>query len=158
MAIKKYHKIDIALEQLNIAIELFLNGKSYIAALTLAGAAEEILGKALSHKRQSNAVDESFSIDSYFEKQIKDARSQYFDEKHHRKLFIKIINGPRNDFKHWADESQSIIQMDIKECAKDMIVRACGNCDRLGIQPTDSIESFNDWFWEHEEGINVMRG
>jgi len=38
-------KIDAAVEQLDWAIRLFLDQKAYVPAITLAGAAEEILGK-----------------------------------------------------------------------------------------------------------------
>jgi hypothetical protein len=37
-------KLDVAVHQFNVAIRLFLDG-DYLASLTLAGAAEEILGK-----------------------------------------------------------------------------------------------------------------
>ena len=40
-------KIDAAVHQLDWAIRLFLDHKAYIPAITLAGAAEEILGKAV---------------------------------------------------------------------------------------------------------------
>ena len=42
---------------LDDALSLFLKGKSFVSALTLAGAAEEILGKALSHRGQQNSVE-----------------------------------------------------------------------------------------------------
>ena len=41
----KYHvtKIDAAVDQLDWAIRLFLDHKAYVPAITLAGAAEEIV-------------------------------------------------------------------------------------------------------------------
>jgi hypothetical protein len=47
MAKQSYQRIDLATEQLDVALELFLSRRSFVSALTLAGAAEEILGKAL---------------------------------------------------------------------------------------------------------------
>ena len=44
-----YNRLDLATEQLDAAISLSLERKSFVSALTLAGAADEILGKALSH-------------------------------------------------------------------------------------------------------------
>ena len=40
-------KIDVAVEQLDWAIRLFLDHQAYLPAITLAGAAEEILGQAV---------------------------------------------------------------------------------------------------------------
>jgi len=43
----KISKIDAAVSQLDWAIRLFLDHQAYLPAITLAGAAEEIIGKAL---------------------------------------------------------------------------------------------------------------
>ena len=43
-----YNRVDLANEQLDDAISLFLKGR-FASALMLASAAEEILGKSLSH-------------------------------------------------------------------------------------------------------------
>ena len=40
-------KIDAATEQLDWAIRLFIDHKAYVPAITLAGAAEEIIGQTL---------------------------------------------------------------------------------------------------------------
>ncbi|HEY6528588.1 MAG TPA: hypothetical protein VIZ65_07825 [Cellvibrionaceae bacterium] len=40
-------KIDAALVQLDCAIRLFLDEEDYISAITLSGAAEEIIGEVL---------------------------------------------------------------------------------------------------------------
>ncbi len=47
---------------------------------------------------------------------------------------------------------QLVIKADYKNSAKDMIVRACRNCDLLGLEETSAIFSFNEWFWEYEAG------
>lgn len=49
-------RINLGIEQLDVALELFLEERSYVAALTLAGAAEEILGKALDFQNRTNAL------------------------------------------------------------------------------------------------------
>lgn len=40
-------KIDAAADQLDWSIKLFLDHKAYVPAITLAGAAEEIIGQTL---------------------------------------------------------------------------------------------------------------
>jgi len=146
MTHKKYHRRDVAVEQLNVAIDLFLSEKSYIAALTLAGAAEEILGKALEHTGNESAIDEIFSISSYFEEAHLANVNGYTTEK----KFISVLNKERNDVKHWGNPSEAILEADFKQSAKEMLVRACRNCDLLDISHTKLMTSFNHWFDEHE--------
>ena len=49
--------LDIAERQLERAIVLFLDDKDYVSALTLAGAAEEILGKLLNKAGKEHWLD-----------------------------------------------------------------------------------------------------
>ena len=49
-------KIEIAVEQLNWAIRLFLEHKASVPAITLAGAAEEIVGQAVGELRASRLI------------------------------------------------------------------------------------------------------
>ena len=56
MTDQMYNKVDLAREQLDDAISLFRK-KKFVSALTLAGAAEDILGKALSHRGQQNSLE-----------------------------------------------------------------------------------------------------
>jgi Na+-translocating ferredoxin:NAD+ oxidoreductase RnfE subunit len=62
MAEITHNKVEIAIEQLEIALDLFLSGKSYVSALTLAGAAEEIFGKATEIKGIKNSLQEQFEF------------------------------------------------------------------------------------------------
>ena len=45
MTFQRLTKADIALSQLNMALSFYLGGRELVSAITLAGAAEEILGK-----------------------------------------------------------------------------------------------------------------
>ena len=49
-------KIEAAVDQLDWAIRLFIDHKAYMPAITLAGAAEEILGKASSQNSAHNII------------------------------------------------------------------------------------------------------
>lgn len=57
-----HNKVNLAIEQLEIALSLFLEGRSYVSALTLAGAAEEILGKAVKIEGIENSLQESYRV------------------------------------------------------------------------------------------------
>ena len=56
MADQTYDKIDLATEQLDNAIPLFLE-RQFASALPLARAAEEVLSKALSHRGKQDSVE-----------------------------------------------------------------------------------------------------
>lgn len=55
MNIEKFHKKDIALRQMQTALELFFAGADLFSVVTLAAAAEEILGDLLRQKKNGGA-------------------------------------------------------------------------------------------------------
>ena len=55
IGINKYLKI--AKEQLETALRLYFEQRDYYSAITLAGAAEEILGKMLNHNGEENLLN-----------------------------------------------------------------------------------------------------
>lgn len=57
MTVRSHESECIALEQLEIAIRLFSEEKAYFAAITLAGASEEILGKLAKHQGKENSIE-----------------------------------------------------------------------------------------------------
>jgi len=56
-------KIDAATEQMDWAIRLFLDHQAYLPAITLAGAAEEIVGAILKEKAAFSQLAEKFVAD-----------------------------------------------------------------------------------------------
>lgn len=111
-------KLQVAIELLDTALELYFRGDSYFAALHLAGATDELLGKyAEKHGGQS-----SFAA-------ILDA-SVYFsscNDERHRKRLANLINGPKNLIKHFDDGTSVRIEFDPKLEAKRMLDRAMSN-------------------------------
>lgn len=57
-------KIDAAVHQLDWAITLFLDSEAYIPAITLAGAAEEILGQTLQDRAVFAQLKAKFAVDT----------------------------------------------------------------------------------------------
>ena len=62
MTKRTYSRVELAKVQLNTALFLFLVKKDYVCALTLAGASEEVLGKAISHKGEKNTLQEEYRV------------------------------------------------------------------------------------------------
>ena len=86
-------KLDIAEQQLLHAIELFCSGERIISAITLAGAAEEILGKLVAGTGQTNSMESEVSD-----------KCELFESFFHRtgnsKTFRDQENSARNELKH----------------------------------------------------------
>jgi hypothetical protein len=106
-------KIETAVDQLDWAIRLFLDHSAFAAAITLAGAAEEILGKAAADRSAFEQLKKKFSNDfSLPEKVISQAH----------------LNRAKNWLKHWdgcADEEKIILELD--EESIQYIMRALAN-------------------------------
>ncbi|MBL0010924.1 MAG: hypothetical protein IPP22_07905 [Nitrosomonas sp.] len=62
MTEQTYIQIDLAKEQLEVALSLFLDNACYAAVITLAGAAEEIFGKTLKRYGKEAVLDWKFKI------------------------------------------------------------------------------------------------
>ena len=79
-------KIDAAVDQLDWAIRLFLDHKAYVPAITLAGAADEVLGQAVGSRAVFDVLKKKFAADfSLPEKVVSQAH----------------LNRAKNWLKHW---------------------------------------------------------
>ena len=143
---RSYQKTDLAREQLEVALGLFLDKVSYVAALTLAGAAEEILGKALSHKGDKNVLKKEYDIVGPI-RQLMDGKKLTWAS------FMGEKNRARNSVKHMDRDSESTLAADLEDETLWMLVRACDNYRHLGLDPTDKIIEFDEWFYKNVVGV-----
>jgi hypothetical protein len=105
-------KIDVALEQLDWSIKLFIDHKQYVAAITLAGAAEEILGKLVGEKASVSELTKKLSLESGIEeKEVRDGH----------------LNKARNWFKHCDSATNVTIDLELEVVTIQYIVRAMAN-------------------------------
>jgi hypothetical protein len=63
-------KIDAAVEQLDWAIKLFLDRQAYLPAITLAGDAEEILGRAIGDRGCVCSAPDGFRREAQYFREI----------------------------------------------------------------------------------------
>ena len=156
MADQTYTKLDLATKQLDDAISLFLK-RHYVSALTLAGAADEILSKALSHRDQQDALE--------WKREALEPRHTWL---HGRSLSraelcrlglqVPNIREENNTFisvTRTESASEPSDTLDLEEAALWTIVRACDNSDRLGLPRTARMLEFENWFYEHVVGDMV---
>ena len=122
------HNVEkAALRQFDTAAKLFFE-ENYHSAITLAGAAEEILGELVEAEggKSAHASDISDTIPVYEaltgNKIRTDAESKKFF-----KDINKYANYPRNSLKHWSDGQDKTLVFDAKKEARAMLVRATEN-------------------------------
>jgi hypothetical protein len=124
-------KIEAAVDQLDWAIRLFLDHKAYVPAITLAGAADEILGKAVGSRAVFEVLKKKFAADLSLPEKV-------VSQDH--------LNKAKNWLKHWdgrADDER--IRLELDEEAIQYIVRALTNlANHDGSWPSEGPR-FADW-------------
>ena len=144
-SIRTYQKVEIAQRQLATAIRLFLEGKDFFSVVTLAGAADEILGKELEHRGLVSALRNTSEIGARV--------SAAFDKPPSTAQEIRDrANYARNHLKHHGDPNAATITVDIRQEAIDMLSRAFDNATMLDGPWSPEMYEYNDWFLEHEIG------
>src|SRR5215475_398995 len=105
-----------ATEQLDEAIGLFMEGQ-FVSALKLAGAADEILAKALSDSGQQNSLELKY-----------ETLEPILTMRHQTKEgFIEDENLALTAIKHMESARDLSIFLISKDCAYSMVLRGCEN-------------------------------
>lgn len=124
-------KLQVATWQLDVAIRLFLEG-DYLSSLTLAGAAEEILG------RLSERAGKSVAVDAIVDYHWGDTDPAMTDEKR-KDILLKVMNTPRNAVKHANNPGET--HFVVEQCFPlQMIMRAMPMARALGAEITKEAE------------------
>lgn len=141
MANPTFSKLQIASHQLDVAIRLFLEG-DYLSSLTLAGAAEEILGNLSEKAGLPVAIKEI----TEFHKADTDPA---IPEEKHQKTIASILNKARNAAKHVIspDDTEFVVE---QMHPLMMIMRAMPMAKRLGLPPSGEADMVK-WIKEHPE-------
>jgi hypothetical protein len=137
-------KLDAAMHQLNLAIDLFLAG-DYLASLTLAGAAEDILAGLSKAAGKPVAAD---AIADYHEKDVDPAVSA---EKR-RGVVFTVLNRARNTAKHADRPNENTVEVE-QIHPLQMIMRAVPMCAHLGLNPSPQMEKMGAWIHDHPEAF-----
>ena len=140
-----YDRIALAKEQLDTALDLFLDQRNYSAAVTLAGAAEEIFGRALTLKGGKSALNSSYESMDEFHRMI-------HDEALDKKSFVSQENRARDALKHLQEHKGPTITIDLQAAACWMLVRAIQNGRALDLE-FERFRDFDNWFYENIVGV-----
>jgi hypothetical protein len=135
----KISKIEIAQIQLTEAISLFMEEK-FLCALTLSGAAEEVLARLLNAKGEQSVVEESVA-------KVEEIRSvtglAVMGNKPPKEMFNQW-NSARNTVKHHGKNEEEIVTLNLFDEGYWMIKRALGNASRLGAV-IENHQDFENW-------------
>lgn len=124
-------KVEIGVKQLQTAIDMYIDKKDYISAITLAGAAEEVLGKLAERKGHKTA-----------KKDLSDALLKKVPSVSEKELSDKHLNRVRNSLKHVNSDDEDIIEIEPEEEAFTMICRAISNLSKLNKSEPDNLNKF----------------
>jgi hypothetical protein len=124
----KFSKVDIAVIQFESAINAYMAGM-FVESITLAGAAEEILGKMCKLRKSVTALNSLYEV------------AKKHDINLDEKKFLVFLNKHRNALKHFDVDKDFIIEINIDD-AKAMLVRATINYLQLGLKPTLLVKNF----------------
>ena len=125
MNITRLTKIDIAVSQLRFAISLFMEDRELIAAVTLAGAAEEILGRLAAQAGLTPALTRRAEGARALHKHL-------WKSDPGAKPFVELKNKTRNELKHLV--AGSPIDVDLREETMRMLDRAVENYRLLHVR------------------------
>jgi len=124
-------KLEIAEHQLRRAVLLFLDG-DYVCAITLAGAAEEILGRLLEESGEQHALGNYVSLCLQGSRGI-------LPDKDLKAIYVGNANEFRNGLKHWRDGTAMTIPL---EAAVAMLDRAIENYRKLDGKNIPEIDQY----------------
>jgi hypothetical protein len=141
-----YKKLDLAFELLDEAIRQFLDRRAFTCALSLAGAAEEVLGKTVELRGGESSMaqrvkDHLMIYNAFGASKLTEKQSKW------RQNFAK------NAIKHLDGVNDEEITLDLEDEAIDMLNRAVHNVILLQLPYTNEIRRFDDWYMENCVGV-----
>ncbi len=134
-------KIDAAVDQLDWAIRLFLDEQAFLPAITLAHAAEVVLGDSVVRSGGKSALF-----------QIADNLSPITG--HSPQEVRKFMNDPANWLKHWKDRTDSEkMDMELETLAIQYIAGAAINLHQHDQNLSSEMPRFWKWLNENRPDI-----
>jgi hypothetical protein len=136
MSAREYTRFELAHNQLAAAIALYITNRDRLSAITLAGAADVILSQLVLRSGAPNFTDRML------EKEVEAGRTAIT-----REIFGREINDMLfiNQLKHFDDDAQEIIELDVDECALAAILKALANYVHMPEYKRDLVLAFNVW-------------
>lgn len=139
----KIKKLDIALNHLQMAIDMFLKNQDLLCILTLAGAADDILGQYATRTGEKTMLDLLCSS-------LKKEHSINMTDKTFK---WEYLNKAKNSVKHFNENSAEIIELDPELEALSMLIRAIGNLYSHDKTATYNTPALMEWIYENRKDL-----
>jgi len=133
MAAQIYERLDLAANQLETAIGLFIGGHDRFSVITLAGAADGILTQIVSNRGEETFAEILVREDD--DKTMSRSRMGT-----HVNTILLI-----NELKHMDKHGDGCITVDAEECALATILKALANFVTLRDNEVDFVKAFLLW-------------
>jgi len=139
----KIKKLDIALNHLQMAIDMFLKNQDLLCILTLAGAADEILGQYATRGGEKTMLDLLCSS-------LKKEHSINMTDKTFK---WEYLNKAKNSIKHFNENDAEVIKLDPEAEALTMLIRAIGNLYSHDKTFTYNTPALMEWIYENRKDL-----
>jgi hypothetical protein len=139
----KIHRKEIAKAQLQTAISLFLNRIDLSSAITLAGAASNILTQLVRNEGKTPFIDFAREVYEHTNKGKKPPKEKYSH-------YIDRLLGV-SAHKHMDNKCPRTISLDLEKCAPYAITRAVADYVILYGEEENFIKAFLHWSWKHQK-------
>ena len=136
MTMRQYTRFELAHNQLEAAIALYITKRDRLSAITLAGAADVLLSQLVLRTGKPNFTDRALEQD--LESRQRMVTREIFGKRVNDMLFI-------NQLKHFDDGAQEVVELDVDECALAAILKALANYIDLPEHKHDLVIMFKLW-------------
>lgn len=133
------NRVALAIEQLHVAIDLFLTNTSDASALTLAGAADEVLARKTTRFGQPQAVEAKHKVMTKLLQRVG-------REPQPLSALRTEENTVRNLLKHLDPNEDENFEGNLRAEAIQKISSACNNFERCGLPLTEKMLAFRGWY------------
>ena len=144
---KKYHRSELAKQQLKTAVMLFLNEKDLSSVITLSAASSNILSQMVRNSGKESFVDYACRVYDAF-KGSTPKRTSY-------KNYIDNMLGI-NVQKHMSPSCPKTCTLNLHECAINSLAIAVADYVTLYGQNDDFVRAFLTWSWMRTDGNKII--
>jgi hypothetical protein len=142
-----FHRTEIARRQLQTAVELFLQGLDRSSAITLAGAASNVLDGLVRRAGKEPFVDYARRVHDHLVGGTPKRQSY----SHHIDGKLGVIA-----HKHLAPMDPDTVELDLEKQAADALARAIADYTALYGQEEPFVKAYLQWAWVNTDGPAQM--
>lgn len=140
MSVGQYTRFQLAHSQLEAAIGLYVTNRDRLSAITLAGAADVLLAQLVLRAGKPNFTDRLAEKDVTLDGTV--LRREIVGQKINDILYI-------NQLKHFDDDAEETIDIDVDECGLAAILKALANYVDLPEHDKNLVLAFKLWIREN---------